>query len=265
VRTGVERVWTDRAAVRLRRVVLRLAADAILRVMWTYLANWLVQDGEVPELHLGARLRQAAVRAACWTMAESEQAEGVRELTTDEGDAHLPDRYAMTGIVEKANEPNSVLLRVGSTHFFAEPDTFRSVGTEGALRPYSSSFRIPKSGSKVSIECRLEVMASHEALDLVWGLRYQTSGATGRSRPSRSCIAYGPEPDGHKTGGRARSSASTTLTAYTPGTMNAKTRKPSTSSTCGHPPSHTIRLRLRCVRVPPRPAATTAAPGRTGR
>jgi len=105
--------------------------------MWACLASWLVQDGEVPELRLDAQLRQAALRASCWSIAGSERAEGVRALNTHTAEDGLPERYTVTGIVEKADEPNSVLLRVGSTHLFAEPNTFRNVGEDGALEAYS--------------------------------------------------------------------------------------------------------------------------------
>ena len=33
--------------------------------MWVYLENWLVQDGEIPELAAGMRLRSAGLRAYC--------------------------------------------------------------------------------------------------------------------------------------------------------------------------------------------------------
>ena len=141
--------------------------------MWTQLANWLVQDGEVPELAAGARLRHVAVRASCWSIDnDSSESEGVRELSPDTAHDDPPARYALTGIVEKADEPNSVLLRIGSIPFHAEPSTLRGVGDEGAVEAYSSAFRVPAVDSQVTVECTLEVMAAHEALDLLWGLRY---------------------------------------------------------------------------------------------
>jgi hypothetical protein len=77
----------------------------------------------------------------------------VRELNADATDADLPDRYKVTGIVEKGHEPNSVLLLVGSIHLLAQPNTFRRVGDEGGVEAYSPTFRIPKTGSRVSIDC----------------------------------------------------------------------------------------------------------------
>lgn len=147
-------------------------AEAILGVVWTHLANWLVQDGEVPELSPGARLRHVALRAACWSIHDSQQGEGVRELGGVTTEDNPPAGYTVTGIVERADEPHSVLLRVGPIQLFAEPDAFRIVGDEGALEPYSPTFRIPEIGSRVSVECTLEVLAAYQALDLVWGLRY---------------------------------------------------------------------------------------------
>jgi hypothetical protein len=140
--------------------------------MWTQLANWLVQDGEIPELQPGARLRQVALRAVCWSIGESAQVEGVRELTANTAESEPPGRYVVTGRVERANEPNKVLLQVGSIQLSAEPATFHRVGDDGGLEAYSPAFRIPAVGSQVSVECALEVMAAYEAMDLVWGLQY---------------------------------------------------------------------------------------------
>jgi hypothetical protein len=140
--------------------------------MWTHLANWLVQDGEVPELQPGARLRQVALRASCWSIEESDQVEGVRELTAESATTEPPGRYTATGIVERADEPNSVLLRVGSIQVYVQPDTFSSAGDDGAVEAYSATVPIPPVGGQVSVECTLEVMADYEAMDLVWGLQY---------------------------------------------------------------------------------------------
>jgi len=129
--------------------------------MWTHLANWLVQDGEIPELRSGSRLREVALRAACWSIAESDQAAGIHELNADPAPVDPPGRYRVTGIVERADEPESVLLRVGSILVYVLRD-----------EAYSPAFGIPPVASQVSVECTLEVMADYEAMDLVWGMQY---------------------------------------------------------------------------------------------
>ena len=130
--------------------------------VWTYLANWLVQDGEIPELHTGDVLRGVALRAASWSLRESQGPEAVKEHRGDEQDSQLGTSYAVTGTVEATCEPGSVLLRVGNFRLVAEPNTVREVGGDGALEHYSPNFRIPRVGARATVSCTLDVMAAYE-------------------------------------------------------------------------------------------------------
>jgi len=131
--------------------------------VWTYIANWLVQDGEVPELYAGARLNRTALRASCWSIREARQAQGVQELSGNDPDGERTVHYEVTGTVEWGSEPSRVLLRVGEFHVLAEPNTFREVGDEGGLEPYSPTFWVPAVGAQVALTCKLVVLASYES------------------------------------------------------------------------------------------------------
>lgn len=139
--------------------------------MWAHLQNWIVQDGEIPELYAGATLRDHAVRASCWTIQESQAAEGVSELPGLDPSGDDAPHYALTGTVERGRQPSSVLLRVGGFRVLAEPCSVRQVpGTSAedfALERFSPDFFIPATGTRTTVVCRLEVMAEHETDDAV--------------------------------------------------------------------------------------------------
>jgi len=139
--------------------------------VWTYLANWLVQDGEIPELHTGDVLRGVALRAASWSLRESPEPEAVKEHRGDEQDSQLGANYAVTGTVEATCQPGSVLLRVGKFRLVAEPNTVREISGDGALERYSPNFRIPSVGTRATVSCTLEVMAAYETEDTFLGTR----------------------------------------------------------------------------------------------
>lgn len=141
----------------------------ILVLVWAHLQNWIVQDGEIPELHGGAALRDHALRAACWSIEESSGPEGCTELPGRDPSGDDAPHYELTGTVEWGQEPSSVLLRVGAFQVLAEPQTVRRVpGTsrrDFALERYSPDFFVPAPGARVSVICRLEVMAAYESED----------------------------------------------------------------------------------------------------
>lgn len=137
--------------------------------MWAHLQNWIVQDGEIPELHIGSTLRDHAVRASCWSIRASSGPEGLTELEGPDPSGHSAPHYEVTGTVAWGQQPSSVLLRVGGFHVLAEPITIRQVpGTSHetyALERFSPDFFVPSLGATASVECRLEVMADYETDD----------------------------------------------------------------------------------------------------
>jgi len=134
--------------------------------VWTYLENWLVQDGEIPELQAGDELHHVAVRGTCWSVAESQAPEGLTELRGQDPAGDVAPHYELTGTVEWAREPSTLLLRVGTVRVLAEPNSFRTVrpgsGDAAGAEPYSPSFWVPAIGTRVTAVCRLEVMADYE-------------------------------------------------------------------------------------------------------
>ena len=134
--------------------------------MWTYLENWLVQDGEIPELQAGDVLQHVAVRASCWGITESHAPEGLSELQGPYAAGDAARHYELTGTVEWGREPSTVLLRVGPFHVLAEPNSYRGVGSStgdvAGLEPYAPNLRVPALGTRVTVFCQLQVMADYE-------------------------------------------------------------------------------------------------------
>lgn len=89
--------------------------------VWAHLQNWIVQDGEIPELHVDSVLQDHAVRASCWSIEESSVPEGVTELSGPDPWADNAPHYELIGTVEAGQEPSSVLLRVGGFRVLADP------------------------------------------------------------------------------------------------------------------------------------------------
>ena len=131
--------------------------------MWVSLEPWIVGDGQIPELRAGDVLRAVGLRAACRSIAASDAAAGVVELT-ERGAAGSP-LYRLTGVVTWGRQPSSVLLDAGDFLVLAEPDTVRvppqSRDSHG-MEPYSPSFHVPNVGTRASIVGALEVVPSYE-------------------------------------------------------------------------------------------------------
>jgi hypothetical protein len=129
----------------------------------------MVQDGEIPELYVGSTLRDHAVRASCWSIRASRSPEGFTELSGPDPWGDRAPHYQLTGTVEGGEEPGSVLVRVGGFRVLAEPIHIRQVPgtslTTCALERFSPDFFVPAVGTRVSLNCRLEVMAEYEAED----------------------------------------------------------------------------------------------------
>jgi hypothetical protein len=141
----------------------------ILRGVWAHLQNWIVQDGEIPELHSGSTLHDQGLRASCWSIEESQAPEGYTELAGPDPSGDRAPHYELIGTVEWGQEPSSVALRVGDFRVLAEPASFRQVpGTspeQFVLERFSSDFVVPPVGTRASIVCKLEVLADYETDD----------------------------------------------------------------------------------------------------
>jgi hypothetical protein len=129
--------------------------------VWTHLASWLVQSGEVPQLEIGDTFHEVALRAACWTVGDASGADGVVELPGPDPTGDRSFHYAITGRTEWGREPSTVLLRVGHLAFLAEP---REARDDEQLTPgwQPAGFRVPAAGERVTVVAGLEVMAAYE-------------------------------------------------------------------------------------------------------
>ncbi|MGN6242311.1 MAG: hypothetical protein ACTHQ3_01385 [Motilibacteraceae bacterium] len=134
--------------------------------MWVHLENWIVQDGEIPELHVGSVLRDHGLRAACWSIEESQESERCLELAGPDPSGDRAPHYALSGTVEWGREPSRMLLRVGDFGVLAEPRSFRRVPgsspQDDVLERFSPAFFVPARGTRVTALCRLEVLAAYE-------------------------------------------------------------------------------------------------------
>ncbi len=134
--------------------------------MWVHLESWIVQDGEIPELHIGSVLRDHGLRASCWSIEESQDPEGCVELAGPDPSGDQAPHYALTGTVESGREPSSMPLRVGHFAVLAEPGSFRqapgSSPPDDVLERFSPDFFVPGPGTRVTVLCRLEVLAAYE-------------------------------------------------------------------------------------------------------
>ena len=134
--------------------------------VWVHLENWIVQDGDVPELHIGSVLRGHGLRASCWSVEESQEPEGCVELAGPDPLGDRAPHYALSGTVAWGREPSSMLLRVGNFAVLAEPGSFRQVpGTsppDDVLERFSPDFFVPATETRVTVVCRLEVLAGYE-------------------------------------------------------------------------------------------------------
>lgn len=133
--------------------------------VWTYLENWIVQDGEVRELGRGQRLTDVGMRAGCWNIREAVGTAGVTGLPGPDPDGFLTRHCEVAGAVEWTRAPSTVLLRVNGFRLIAEPSGVREVRVrdgEYALERYLPDFWLPRVGSRVSLHCQLSVMADYE-------------------------------------------------------------------------------------------------------
>lgn len=137
--------------------------------MWVHLPNWIVQDGEIPELKSGSILQDHAIRASCWSIQSSTRPEGVAELSRLDTSADGSPHYDLTGTVEWGREPSKVLLSAGEFQVLAEPISVRQVpGTsweDNLVERFAPDFFVPPLGTRATVRCRLDVMADYETED----------------------------------------------------------------------------------------------------
>ena len=126
-----------------------------------------MQDGGVPELHIGSVLRDHGLRASCWSVEESREPEGCVELAGPDPSGDRAPHYALSGTVEWGREPSSMLLRVGNFRVLAQPGSFGQVPgsspLDDVLERFSPDFFVPATGTRVRVVCRLEVLAAYES------------------------------------------------------------------------------------------------------
>lgn len=134
--------------------------------MWAHLQNWVVQDGEVPELRAGSTLHDHGLRASCWSIRQSATPVGTTELRGPDPSGDDAPHYELSGTVEWGQAPSSVLLRVGGFRVLAEPHDFRPAPgrspDDHAVQRFSPDFFVPPVGDRAIVRCQLEVMADYE-------------------------------------------------------------------------------------------------------
>jgi len=93
--------------------------------MWVYLETWLVQDGTLPWLQRGQRLRNVGLVATCWSVDLASGPDGIVDeqgLDPDGGSSH---HCQATGTVEWSRRNRDVgsqmVLSVDDFQVFAEP------------------------------------------------------------------------------------------------------------------------------------------------
>src|SRR6185436_15507383 len=67
--------------------------------MWVYLETWLVQDGSLPWLQRGQRLREVGLVAACWSVGPASGPDGVVYEEGLDPDGESSQHCRVTGTV----------------------------------------------------------------------------------------------------------------------------------------------------------------------
>lgn len=135
--------------------------------MWAYLENWIVQDGEVPDLGPGATLRAGLRAQASQVRTSTTSPEGITELSAADADGR-GFRYTVTGVAGAGTRVES---------FFRGPGMETPphlIGTEFLITAGAHQFLAlapPDAaaigvGSRVSIDCIFLIMAKHEIEEL---------------------------------------------------------------------------------------------------
>ena len=93
--------------------------------MWVYLETWLVQDGTLPWLQRGQRLREVGLVAACWSVGPASGPDGVVYEKGLDPDGESSQHCRVTGTAEwsriNRHVGSRMVLRVHDFQVFAEP------------------------------------------------------------------------------------------------------------------------------------------------
>lgn len=133
--------------------------------MWTYLQNWIVQDGEVPELAVGDRLRDVGVRLYCdrITIASGSDAEARAEAVSTPREQY---GHTLTGVVTRPTGGvfSATVLQSAAGYFFLEPanPTFDSVAAGTSVETDPIRIQQIPAGTVVSVTGTADIMASYE-------------------------------------------------------------------------------------------------------
>lgn len=135
--------------------------------MWTYVAVWEVQTGEVEQLAVGDDVAGLGVRATFWDLEPTGEDEGVLELPGLTPSGEESPYYRLVGTVDWTCEPHSVVLRIGSFSVLAEPHAVglaEDARTDGSpLEPLMPEVRLPDVGQRVAVVASLSSMLHYES------------------------------------------------------------------------------------------------------
>lgn len=129
-----------------------------LRSVWTYLQNWIVQDGEIPELTVGDQVRDVGIRLYYDRISTEPEMEArtavVATPTTRES-----YRYTLTGTITRPTGGvfSDTVLDSEAGYFFLEPES--RLETHSLDAPQAA--QLP-AGTIVSVSGTTEIMAYYE-------------------------------------------------------------------------------------------------------
>lgn len=121
--------------------------------MWVGLQEWLVREGAVPQMHVGQRLHDVAVRANCWSVHDAADEEtGVDPAGA--GEASILPHSDVTGAVDWVEpvhgpyEAVAATLRVGDVRLLVQGPATAMLGVDV--------------GARVTLHCSLSIVPDQE-------------------------------------------------------------------------------------------------------
>ena len=131
--------------------------------MWTYVAPWLVQTGEVPPLRVGDRIERLGVRALWWSVEAyaGDEPDALVELSGPDPSGEATPHYGMTGTVTWSQEPASLVLDLGPVELLAEPRSVHVVPGPGSAEPPEPAASL---GSMLEVGARVRGVVSLAAM-----------------------------------------------------------------------------------------------------
>lgn len=127
--------------------------------MWTYLPNWIIQDGEIPELTVGDQVRDVGIRLYYDHISTGPGLE-IGEAAVASPTSLERYRYTVTGVITRATGGEFVytVLNSEAGYLFLEPTSLPSRKPPTDL---SHAEQIP-TGTLVRVSGTAEVMAYYE-------------------------------------------------------------------------------------------------------